>query len=331
MTPVVVFAQATLEQAPVELEVLRAAGEFEVVSHLSLETPEARKALEVCDGLLVGLHEVSAAMIATMKNCKVICRLGTGYDAIDWRAAAERGIWVTNVPDYSIDEVSTHALSLLLALERNLKEHFDLVARGEWDYLQQRYPIRRLRGQTLGVLGYGRIGSEMGRKGQGIGLRVIAHDINIPPGKLRELGAEPVDFETLMRESDFLSLHVPLDDSTRKIIDARALGLMKPTAFVINTARGECVDIDALVAAVQSGQIAGAAIDVLPVEPPPSDWPVLHEPRILVTPHIAWASNEAAIDVRRRGTEDVVRAIRGERPRTPVNDIAGAEHSAPED
>jgi D-3-phosphoglycerate dehydrogenase len=319
--PTVVFAHATPEQAPVEMAVLEAAGNIEVVSHLSLDTPEAREALKTCDGLVVGLHDVTAEMMATMRNCKIVCRLGTGYDAIDWRAAEQHGIWVTNVPDYSIDEVSTHALTLLLALERNLKDHLDLVAQGKWDYLQQTYPIRRLRGQTLGILGYGRIGSEMGRKGQGIGLRVIANDIKVPADQLRAMGAEPVDFETLMRESDFLSLHVPLDDSTRRIINADALKLMKPTAFVINTARGECVDIDALVEAVHNGTIAGAAIDVLPTEPPPADWPILHEPRILVTPHIAWASNEAAVDVRQRGTEDVVRAIRGERPRTPVNDV----------
>ena len=128
--PTVVFAHATPEQAPVELAMLNAAGDFEVVSHLSLDTPEAREALTTCDALLVGLNEVSAEMIATMRNCRIICRLGTGYDAIDWRAAEQHGIWVTNVPDYSIDEVSTHALTLLLALERNLKDHLDLVAQG---------------------------------------------------------------------------------------------------------------------------------------------------------------------------------------------------------
>jgi D-3-phosphoglycerate dehydrogenase len=319
--PTVVFAHATPENAPVEMGVLNGAGEFDVVSHLSLETPEARAALTTCDALVVALNRVSAEMIDTMQHCKIIARLGTGYDTIDWKAAEQRGIWVTNVPDYSIDEVSTHALSLLLAQARKLKEHFALVDRGEWDYLQQTYPIRRLRGQTLGILGYGRIGSEMGRKGQGIGLRVIANDINVPPEQLRAMGAEPVDFDTLLQESDFLSLHVPLDDSTRRIINARALALMKPTAYLINTSRGEVVDTDALVEAVRNRQIAGAAIDVLPQEPPPPDWSVLHEPRILVTPHIAWASNEAAVDMRQRGMEEVVRAIRGDRPRTPVNDV----------
>lgn len=318
--PTVLIAHTESENAEVERVVYAQQGDIELVFHRSLDTPEAREALAICDALTVGLNVVSDEMLAEMPNCKIVVRVGTGYDAIDHEAAARRGVWVTNVPDYSIDEVSTHALSLLLALERNLKGHLGVIAQGDWRYLSAS-PIRRLRGQTLGVLGYGRIGSEMGRKGQGIGLRVIAHDPWIAPERIRELGAEPVDFDTLMRDSDFLSLHVPLNDSTRHIIDARALSLMKPTAYLINTSRGEVVDVDALVAAVRSGQIAGAGIDVLPIEPPPLDSPILREPNIIVTPHIGWASVEAGIDVKQRGAEDVLRVLRGERPRTPVNEV----------
>jgi D-3-phosphoglycerate dehydrogenase len=326
--PIVVIAHTKQEEAATELAVLGQRDDIEVVFHPRLDTPEAKAALAVCDALTVGLHDVTDAMLAEMPNCKIVVRVGTGYDAIDFEAAAKRGVWVTNVPDYSIDEVSTHALSLLLALERNLKGHLGVIAQGNWGYLSAS-PIRRLRGQTLGVLGYGRIGSEMGRKGQGIGLRVIAHDPVVSPERIRELGAEPVDFETLMRESDFLSLHVPLNDSTRRIINARALSLMKPTAYLINTARGDIVDIDALVDAVRAGTIAGAGIDVLPVEPPPVDSPVLHEPNIIITPHIGWASVEAGIDSRQRGAEDVLRVLRGERPRTPVNEVPRTESREP--
>jgi D-3-phosphoglycerate dehydrogenase len=270
---------------------------------------------------MVALQPVTAEMIATMQRCKIVSRLGTGYDAIDFEAAAAAGIWVTNVPDYGVDEVSTHALALLLALERNLKEHFNLIDGGDWQYLQAKHPIRRLKGQTLGVLGYGRIGSEMGSKSKGVGFQVIAHDPWLSDDQIRERGAEPVDFASLLRESDAISLHIPLSPETRHIINADALKQMKPTAFLINTARGEIVDIDALVDAVRNGVIAGAGIDVLPVEPPPPDLPILHEPRIIVTPHIAWASNEATVDMRRRGAEDVVRVLRGERPRTPINEV----------
>jgi D-3-phosphoglycerate dehydrogenase len=320
--PTVVIAHTNQNEAETELAVLGRQPDLEIVFHPKLDMPEAREALATCDALTVGLHDVTDEMLAAMPNCKIVVRVGTGYDAIDYEAAARRGVWVTNVPDYSIDEVSTHALTLMLALARHLKGHLNVIAEGDWHYLSAT-PIRRLRGQTLGVIGYGRIGSEMGRKGQGIGLRVIAHDRYLPDERIRELGAEPVDFDTLMRESDFISLHVPLNDTTRRIIDARALGLMKPGAFLVNTARGDVVDVDALVAAVRSGQIAGAAIDVLPVEPPPPDAPVLHEPNIIVTPHIGWASVEAGIDSRQRGMEDVLRVLRGERPRTPVNEIEG--------
>jgi D-3-phosphoglycerate dehydrogenase len=326
--PFVVIAHTSEAEAATELAVLNLEPGIEIEFHPKLDTPDAIAALARCDALSVGLHDVTAAVLDGMPNCKIVVRVGTGYDAIDYEAAAARGIWVTNVPDYSIDEVSTHALSLLLALARNLKGHLGVIAQGDWRYLAAS-PIRRLRGQTLGVLGYGRIGSEMGRKGQGIGLRVIAHDAVIAPERIRELGAEPVDFDTLMRESDFISLHVPLTGDTRKIIDARALSLMKPTAFLVNTARGDVVDIDALVEAVRVGTIAGAAIDVLPVEPPPSDAPILHEPNIIVTPHIGWASVEAGIDSRQRGMEDVLRALRGERPRTPVNEVQSAESRVP--
>ena len=192
-----------------------------------------------------------------------------------------------------------------------------------WRYQTER-PIRRIAGQTLGILGLGRIGCASARKGQGLGFTVIAHDPYLSPERFEELGVRRVDFDTLLRESDFLTLHVPLTDETRRIIDARALSLMKPSAFLVNTARGEVVDVDALVDAVRSGTIAGAGIDVLPVEPPPPDHPILHEESILVTPHIGWASTEAGFDVRQRGAQDVVSVLGGGRPKYPANEIATA-------
>jgi D-3-phosphoglycerate dehydrogenase len=294
--------------------------EAEVIAVDSLQVPEARAVLDRVAALMVTTHPVSVELLERMPNCRIVCRVGTGVDAIDVPSATRRGIWVTNVPDYSIDEVSTHALALLLALERNLRGHLAAAAAGDWRY-QPVSPIRRLRGKTLGILGFGRIGSTMGRKGLGIGFRVAACDPYIPQERISDAGATPVDFETLFRTADAISLHVPLTEETRQIVNERALVLMKPTAFLVNTARGEVVDVDALLAAVQRGQLAGAAVDVLPTEPLPTDHPLLHEPRILVTPHVAWASEEAAVDVRRRAAEDVARVLRGERPRTPVNEV----------
>lgn len=322
MQPKVLIVYAGHKEVNVEREILEAAG-AEVIAAVHPGTPEAEASFAICDALMVTIQPVTAELMDRMPNCKIITRIGTGLDAIDIPAATARGIWVTSVPDYSIDEVSSHAMAFLLALNRNLIRHRAMSQTGGWRYQTER-PIRRLAGQTLGILGVGRIGGASARKGLGLGLRVIACDPYVPAERFAELGVEPVDFDALMRESDFLTLHVPLTDETRRIIDARALSLMKPTAFVINTARGEVVDVDALVDAVRSGTIEGAGIDVLPVEPPPADHPILHEESILVTPHIGWASNESGHDVRERGAQDVVRVLNSERPKYPANEAAPA-------
>jgi D-3-phosphoglycerate dehydrogenase len=317
----VVIAYSGLGDGAVEHQVLDEAG-LEIVIVDGLINQDAINEVRDADAIMVTLQPVPADLIDQLERCRIICRVGTGVDAIDIHAATARGIWVTNVADYAVDEVSTHALTLALALARNLMGHASAVARGSWT-CQAVPPIQRLTSQTLGILGFGRIGSAMGRKSRGVGFRVIAHDPYIDLSVIRDAGVEPVDFETLLGKSDILSLHVPLTPETRRLIDADALSLMKPSAYLVNTARGEVVDVEALVAAVKSGRLAGAGIDVLPVEPPPPDAPILHEPRIIVTPHMAWASAQAAVDVRQRGAEDVVRVLNGERPRCPVNDIDG--------
>jgi len=314
----VVITYGKYGDTSVESAILEEAG-FEVV--LASEHAEAdRPALwQAADALMVGIDVWDRETIATLGKCKIICRVGTGVDAIDIPAAEDHGIWVTNVPDYSIDEVSSHAIALMMAQARYLFPHRNLGRSGNWRYRAET-PIRRLSNQTLGVIGLGRIGKASARKGRGLGLRVIAYDPYIPDSDFDSVGAEKVDFDTLMRESDYITLHVPLYDGTRKLIDARALSLMKPTAFLVNTARGEVVDVPALVEAVKNGVLAGAALDVLPVEPPDPDDPVLHDDRIIVTPHIGWASEEAGDDSRVRASEDVRRVLSGERPKYPLNE-----------
>jgi D-3-phosphoglycerate dehydrogenase len=255
-----------------------------------------------------------------MTRCRIVSRVGTGLDAIDIPAATQLGIWVTNVPDYSVDEVSTHAITLLLAQARRLPRILEATRRGVWDSRIAR-PFPRLKGQTLGVLGFGRIAQAVAAKGRGLGLEVSAHDPFIAPQIMAAAGVRAVSAEVLWRESDFISLHTPLTDTSRHIVNAQALAQMKPTAYLINTARGPLVDEAALLAAVRAGQIAGAALDVLEVEPPPADHPLLHDDRILITPHYAWYSEAANVDVRVRGAEEVVRVWRGERPRCPANEV----------
>ena len=172
------------------------------------------------------------------------------------------------------------------------------------------------------MLGIGRIGSASTRKGLGLGLNVIACDPYVPASRFTDIGARQVDFDTLCRESDYLTLHVPLTTETRRINDARALSLMKPTAFLINTARGDVVDIDALVEAVTAGTIAGAGIDVLPVEPPPPGEPALGWPNLVLQPHAAWYSPEASLAPYRRQIDDLARFLRGERPQGLIREVA---------
>lgn len=320
MPPTVVIAYPGFGDISVESHLLQAAG-LEVVHTQTTTTPAAQAAMRQADAVMVTIQPVSAEMIAGMERCRIISRVGTGLDAIDIPAAAARGIWVTYVPDYSIDEVSTHAITLLLAQARGLAPLLDSTRRGEWDQ-RPAGVVQRLSDQTLGVVGFGRIGQAAAAKGRGLGLRVIAHDDYVPEHAFAAAGVERVDLATLLAESDYISLHAPLTDATRHLINARTLAQMKPSAYLINTARGPLVDEEALLAAVRGGQIAGAALDVLATEPPAPDHPLLHEPRILITPHIAWYSEAAKHDVRVRGAEEVIRVLQGQPPRAPVNQVA---------
>lgn len=316
----VVLAHASLENAPVELAVLEEAG-LQVTSVFGMEKDQAREIMRGADAMFVSLQLMDSDDIAVLERCKIIGRMGTGVDNINVEAATAKGIWVTYVPDYSIDEVSSHAVALLLALQRNLVQHVEGARSGDWRY-NPSPPIHRLHGKTLGLLGYGRIGRETGKKASGLGLRILAHDSYMPDDTIRSLGADPVDIDTIFREPDFLSVHLPLLDSTRHIVNADTLGQMKPTSFVINTARGEIVDLDALLQAVQSGTIAGAGIDVFPSEPLPTDSPLFEERKILITPHIGWASEDAKREVRERTAGEIVRVLQGQKPENPVNNIS---------
>lgn len=333
MTKKIVLAYARPDEIELEMGVLGDSG-FDVVATNGelmvgrpLTDPELWPIVREASALLTGLHVVSDEMMADMPNLELVTRVGTGYDAIDFEAAEKRGIWVTNVPDYSIDEVSAHAMALSLGLVRHLFEHRQTGQPGTWRYMGLT-PIRRLSNQVFGIVGLGRIGKASARKAAGVGMTVIAFDPYIPASDFESVGATSVDFETLMSTADIVSLHVPLNQETRGMIDARALSLMKPTAFLVNTARGPVVDVPALVAAVRAEQIAGAGIDVLPVEPCPVDDPVLHEPRIVVTPHLAASSVEAVRDVRIRGAEEALRVLTGNPPKYPVNNPVAARSAA---
>ncbi len=318
--PTVVIAYASPKNLAIERPILEAAG-LEVIHTATLETPEALEAASKADALMITLNKITPEIVDRLDRCKVITRVGVGVDAIDIPAATRRGIWVTNVPDYSIDEVSTHAVALLLNYARRLPTLFNQIEQGLWWDVSKVKPIARLNQQTIGLIGYGRIGQATATKVLPLGLRVIANDPYILPEALPANPVPLVDLETLLRESDYVSLHAPHNETSFHMINARTLALMKPSAYIVNTARGALIDTDALVGAIKSGKIAGAALDVLEREPLPFDSPLRHDPRILITPHAAWYSEEADVDVHVKGAQDVVRVLKGERPRTPVNQI----------
>jgi len=315
--PTVVIAYDGFGELELERGILRPL-DAQIIHTRNLRSPEALEAVRTCDALMVTLERVTSEIIQSMQQCRIISRLGTGLDTIDIPTATARGIWVTYVPDYSIDEVSAHAIALLLSLARGIPFLSNATRQGTWSAAAWG-PIYRLKDQTLGILGLGRIGQATAEKGRGLGLQVIAHDPYADPAVAARLGVQLVDLDTLTRTSDYISLHSPLMDSTYHIVNADFLAQMKPTAYLINAARGPLIDEDALLAAVRSRQIAGAGLDVLAVEPIDPASPLLREDRILITPHAAWYSEEAKIDMRTRGAEEVVRILSGQPPRAPAN------------
>src|SRR5262245_3176431 len=231
------------------------------------------------DGVLNCYAKITARVIENLKHCKIIARYGIGVDNVDVVAATRSGILVTNVPDYCIDEVSDHALALLLALARHIVAADAAVKAGTWDVVSHA-EIRRLRGQTLGLVGFGKIAIAVSAKAQALGLRVLAHDSYLDAELIARHGVEAVDLDTLLTSSDAVSIHVPLLPETRNLIGERELARMKATAFLINTSRGGIVDEEALAVALKEGRLGGAALDVLSAEPLPADHPLRPAPNI---------------------------------------------------
>jgi len=279
-------------------------------------------------GVLVYSGRFDAALLARLRECRILARCGVGYDNIDVRAAAERGIVVTYVPAYGADDVAEHAIALLFACARRLGRCDRGVQAGRWPSYGELGQMRRLRGRTLGLLGFGRIAREVASRASGLRLRVIAHDPFVAPAEVRDAGAELVPARRLFAESDFLSVHLPLAPDTRHLVGREAFALMRPTAYLINTSRGAVVDQAALVAALDARLIAGAGLDVLDGEPPGAADPLLRHPDVIITPHSAAYTEEALGEVRRTALADVVRVLRGQRPVYPVPEPAGKEARA---
>jgi D-3-phosphoglycerate dehydrogenase / 2-oxoglutarate reductase len=269
------------------------------------------------DAILVTYAKLPGELLRQLRRCKAIGRFGLGVDNIDIPAAVELGITVTYVPDYCMQEVSDHAMGLLLALARKIPQSNALVQTGRWE-MAPVVPIHRLSGRVLGLVGFGNIPRTLAPKAKAFGLRVVAHDPYVAQHVLASAGVEGVSFDRLLEISDFVSIHAPLLPATRGLFGAEVLRKMKRSACLINTARGPLVDEEALVAALESGQLAAAALDVVAVEPPPKDSRLIGRDNVILTPHTAFYSVEALNELQTKCAADVARVLSGEPPVYPV-------------
>ena len=268
--------------------------------------------------VIVNMAPVTAELIAGWRKCRLVIRHGVGYDNVDVAALERAGIPLCYIPDYCVEEVAEHASALILACGRKLvasrKVLEDSAARGRWDFAPL-IPIYRMAGKTLGIIGCGRIGSRVHQKLGSFGFRFLICDPYLTAERQRELGIQVVDHETVFRHSDYITIHTPLNAETRHMVNSRTLALMKPTAYLINTARGPMVDEMALADAVRQGVIAGAAIDVYGAEPPPPNHPLFGLPNVILTPHLAWYAEEGGWRIRELIVLEIDRFLAGLPPR----------------
>lgn len=277
-----------------------------------------------CKGAGIVLNQYApftARVFAALRpELRQVVRYGVGVNNIDVAAATAAGVQVCNVPDYGVGEVSDQALAMLMALARRLIPMNRLTHAGAWDYTRA-IPIRRLADQTIGVIGIGRIGGAFARKAKALGSRIIGTDPAYGPASPEIAGLEWLPFERVVAEADVISIHCPLKDDTRHMFDAAVMARMKPTACLINTARGGIIDEAALAVALTTGRLAGAAIDVVEHEPLGPDSPLLGLDNCLLTPHMAWYSEEAGLELKRKAAEEAVRFANGQAVHYPINRV----------
>ena len=297
------------------LEMLEAEAEVEVRTHLSSE--ELKSILPQYEGLIVRSEtKVTPEVIQAGTRLQVIGRAGIGVDNIDVEAATARGIAVVNAPSGNIVAAAEHTIALILALARNLPQAHQSLTQGTWD--RSAFVGVEVRGKALGIVGLGRVGSEVARRAQSFGMRLLGYDPFVSPEYADKLSVELMPLGRLLGESEFVTLHTPLNEGTRHLIGAGELAMMKPGARLINVARGGLVDEEALLEALDDGRLAGAALDVFAHEPP-GDNPLLKHPRMVVTPHLGASTEEAQREVSVEVAEQVLAVLRGEPARTAVN------------
>jgi D-3-phosphoglycerate dehydrogenase / 2-oxoglutarate reductase len=326
MTPsgMVLVTDHTWPDIELERSILRA-GDLHVVDAPAPDERTLSSLASDAVAIMTCFAQVTPAVIDSATKLKVVARYGVGVDNIAVDVASARHIPVTYVPDYCVAEVAEHALALLLALARGVVRYHRSVSSGGWD-LGVAAPLHRIDGQTLGVVGCGRIGSRLAQSARGLGLRVLGYDPDSRvAGAAAAAGIELVQLDQLLARSDFVSLHVPLTPATQQLVDQAFLHKMKPTAFLINTARGGLVDTSVLARALRERWIAGAALDVQPQEPPDVDDVLRGMDNVVLTPHVSFYSEESLEALRRRTAQSVIDVVAGRQPEHVYNRAALAQ------
>jgi D-3-phosphoglycerate dehydrogenase / 2-oxoglutarate reductase len=299
-------------------ELARRGVEFQAHQLKFEKTAAVIAATRDADLVIVNMVPITKEVVSGWEKCRLVIRHGVGYDNVDVKALEKAGIPVCYIPDYCAEEVAEQAIALLLACGRKVvasrRVLDDSSARGSWDFADI-VPMFLMGGQTLGIIGCGRIGSLVYRKLKSFGFKFLICDPYLSEERKRELEIETVDQETVFRSADFITIHTPLTAETRHLVNARTLGMMKPTAFLVNTARGPMVDEQALAEALRNGVIAGAGIDVFSVEPPRPDYPLFGLPNAILTPHLSWYSENSGRRIRELILLEVDRFLAGQPPR----------------
>ncbi len=280
---------------------------------------EAVEVLKDADAVLVNLFSMTKDIIDAMDRCKIISRYGVGYDNVDVDAATKKGIWVARVPDYSIEEVSDHALALLLSSVRKIAYKDRMIRSGKWN-LHKDWPSYRITGKTLGIIGFGAIGQKFSVKISGLGLKkVLVHDPYVKPEDIETFGCIPASLNELVKDADYISIHAPLTEKTTGLIDRKAFIDMKSSCILINTSRGPLVNEHDLFTALKEGQIAAAGIDVYETEPLPEDSPLRTMDNITLTDHAGWYSEESIVELKTKAAQNILQVLKGKPPVYPVN------------
>jgi D-3-phosphoglycerate dehydrogenase len=305
----------------------------EVVALQAKSEDDLVDAVRDCDAVMNQYARVGTRTIDAMRRCKVIARYGVGIDIVDVEAATARGILVTNVRDYCTEEVADHAIALWLALARKLLQYDRATHAGVWHW-NSGQPLHRLRGQTMGIVSFGKIGRAIAERAKGFGVRIVVHDPYLPPQAVLATGAELLGKDELLQRSDVVMMQVPMTGETRHFLGPAEFARMRPGALVVNTGRGPTIDNKALYDALAAGRIAGAGLDDPEEEPAkraswdPRENPLFSLPNVIVTPHSAYYSEESIRLARETAAGEVARVLTGQCPVNPVNDVTPAAQPA---